>query len=447
MKCPVCNRSWATALSVCPSCGSDIYSDESQAQLIGVTPRLEARPSPKLSAPPLPATPVPQLIAEGTPVDPKPGQKPQPIAPSMGPTVGVSPAQKKVETGNLSAAKTSPTLIGFQSKNQAIPDWRIELQNAVKLRKGEQRSPQETVDERVQYPTRGATALKPAIVKQASQPSAPEVSDPIVAKAMRRIEESRKTFASTDVARSSPASSRPFGVVPPTSPRAAGAVAPARVIPPKPRLVSPAPVVAVAVMDKRDTNKLPPLDTITRTPLASPEAAVTTEDRRKPEFAEIKRIHIPAEHVELESSEVSAASDEIEDLAPISMRFGAGLFDLIIGAFAGMLLLSPVAFTGSDWVSLAGLAAFAGATSIFLFFYMTICLGFFGKTMGMRLFSLELVDAVENEYPTLRQAAANSAVFLLTLPFAGAGFLTLFYNEEKRAVHDLLSGTILVREF
>ncbi|HVF46357.1 MAG TPA: RDD family protein, partial [Pyrinomonadaceae bacterium] len=199
--------------------------------------------------------------------------------------------------------------------------------------------------------------------------------------------------------------------------------------------------------EKGDTNKLPPLDTITRTPLASPEAPVTTEESRKPEFAKIKRIHIPAEHVELESSDVSAASDAIEDLAPMSMRFGAGLFDLIIGVFAGMLLLSPIAFTGSDWFSMAGLAAFAGATSIFLFLYMTICLGFFGKTMGMRLFSLELVDAVENEYPTLRQAAANSALFLLTLPFAGAGFLTLFYNEEKRAVHDLLSGTILVREF
>jgi len=31
--------------------------------------------------------------------------------------------------------------------------------------------------------------------------------------------------------------------------------------------------------------------------------------------------------------------------------------------------------------------------------------------------------------------------------FGGAGFLTVFFNEEKRAAHDLLSGTILVREF
>ncbi len=65
----------------------------------------------------------------------------------------------------------------------------------------------------------------------------------------------------------------------------------------------------------------------------------------------------------------------------------------------------------------------------------------------MRLFSLELVDAFENEYPTLQQAAINAAVYLITLPLAGAGFLTMFYNEENRALHDLLSGTIQVREF
>jgi uncharacterized RDD family membrane protein YckC len=91
--------------------------------------------------------------------------------------------------------------------------------------------------------------------------------------------------------------------------------------------------------------------------------------------------------------------------------------------------------------------AFAAVWALVLFFYMTITLGFYGKTIGMRLFSLELVDAVENEYPTLHQAAVNSGLFILSLPFAGAGFLTVFFNEEGRAFHDLVSGTILVREF
>ena len=166
------------------------------------------------------------------------------------------------------------------------------------------------------------------------------------------------------------------------------------------------------------------------------------------EFSPIKRIQIRAENFDVDDLETpSTTSEEIEDLAPFSMRFGAGLFDLIIGGFAGMLVLSPIAFTNGDWFTLAGLGTFAATAAIVTFLYMTVCLGFFGKTMGMRLFSLELVDAVENEYPTLRQAAVSSSIFLLSLVFGGAGFLSVFFNEEKRALHDLLSGTILVREF
>src|SRR5437764_11604528 len=131
----------------------------------------------------------------------------------------------------------------------------------------------------------------------------------------------------------------------------------------------------------------------------------------------------------------------------MSMRFGAGLFDLIIGGFASMVLLSPIAFSGGNWLTPTGALTFAGVWAIVMFLYMTASIGIYGKTLGMRLFSLEIVDAVENEYPTIQQAAVNAALYIILLPFAGAGFATCFFNEEHRAVHDLLSGTILVREF
>src|SRR5206468_893790 len=95
--------------------------------------------------------------------------------------------------------------------------------------------------------------------------------------------------------------------------------------------------------------------------------------------------------------------EEIEDLAPFSMRFAAGLFDLIIAGFATMLLLSPLAFINDNWFTSTGLLTLVSSFATVAFLYMTVCLGFYGKTMGMRLFSLELVDAIENEYPTLKQ--------------------------------------------
>jgi uncharacterized RDD family membrane protein YckC len=77
---------------------------------------------------------------------------------------------------------------------------------------------------------------------------------------------------------------------------------------------------------------------------------------------------------------------------------------------------------------------------------MTASLAVWGRTFGMRLFSLELIDAEMNRYPTVHQAAVSSAVYLLSMFFGGLGFLTVFYNEEKRAIHDIVSGTLLIRE-
>lgn len=64
----------------------------------------------------------------------------------------------------------------------------------------------------------------------------------------------------------------------------------------------------------------------------------------------------------------------------------------------------------------------------------------------MRLFSLELIDAEQNAYPSVHQAAVSSAVFLLSIAFGGLGFLTVLFNEERRAIHDIVSGTLLIRE-
>ncbi len=363
----------------------------------------------------------------------------QPIAP---------PPMRRPETAGLAAQKTSPTLVGFQSPNSTLPDWRIKLQNSVQQRRG---ASVDAVSDRSagdpkRFPVNGGAALNAEIVPPPAPAPKLEIADKRVENALRRIEESRKAFQeitpAPPVKRENP---HPFGVVAP-SPNKADTPALAKApITEKPKLVSPPPIVL-----KRDTNKLPPMP-VEIEPETKPvieRVERLTSGSLIGEFAEIKRIHIKADLYESEYIDpITAETDEIEDLAPLSMRFCSGLFDLIIAAFASMILISPLAFTRGDWFSTAGLLTFGATVAIVTFIYMTACLGFFGKTLGMRLFSLELVDAVENEYPTMHQAAVSSAIYLISLVFAGAGFATVFFNEEKRAAHDLLSGTILVREF
>jgi uncharacterized RDD family membrane protein YckC len=237
-----------------------------------------------------------------------------------------------------------------------------------------------------------------------------------------------RNFPFNVVARSNEPPSRPAGQKATVNPS------------PKPMLVSSLKIEKKGF----DTNKLPPLTKPAAASRSFIPAADPPSARNDDESAQLS---VEEKTAESEALELEVETDEIDDLAPLSMRFNAALFDMIIGSFASLILLSPFILAGGSWISLSGFFAIAAAVAIVMFLYLTISISFVGRTFGMRLFSLELVDVEENAYPTMHQAAVSSAVFLLSLIFAGIGFLPMFFNEERRAAHDILSGTILIREY
>src|SRR5690606_36920318 len=126
MKCPVCARELAPTLSICMTCGAmrnDNVREELQTKITSgplSRSKVAASPSVEKAIEPVPAPkaetalPKPLEIAERT----------QETVPG-GPTSGLR-----------QPAKTSPTLVGFQSKQAAIPEWRLQMQNAVRQRMG-----------------------------------------------------------------------------------------------------------------------------------------------------------------------------------------------------------------------------------------------------------------------------------------------------------------------
>jgi uncharacterized RDD family membrane protein YckC len=382
---------------------------------------------------------------EAKPVAPVEMRKPAiESKPKIAGPVAAPPRRLKYDTAELVTPKTSPTLVGFQPKNPVMPDWRLQLQNAVRGRNSGAPADAvagESVSYQKQLVTNGANALKAEYVEAPK----PVVKDPRVANALKRINESRQAFLpetakQTRAVKAAANRNFPFNVVSKTendSPRTE-AKASVNVLP-KPKLVS------TFKIDKKafDTNKLPPIEEVVMS-MEAIDMPIPTATETKYDVVAYSE---PEETIEESVDVEETSSTEIEDLAPFSMRFNSGIFDLIIGGFASLIVLSPVAFFGGDWFSFGGLLAFAATWSIVMFGYMTVCIGLYGRTIGMRLFSLEIIDADENEYPTFHQAAVSSAVYLLSLPLLGIGFLTVLFNEEKRAAHDLLSGTIIVNEF
>ena len=84
--------------------------------------------------------------------------------------------------------------------------------------------------------------------------------------------------------------------------------------------------------------------------------------------------------------------------------------------------------------------------AVVMFIYLTTSVALYGRTFGMRIFALEVIDIEGEDYPTIHQAAVSSVVYIFSLALGGVGFVTLPFNADRRAVHDLISGTIVVRE-
>src|SRR5580765_3873631 len=174
MNCPVCNRTLAPTLSICLTCGAmmnDSVREELQTKIGATAPkRIVAAP------------PVAPLVSPEPQVEAVKREIPRPEPPMM-----------RV-TNPLHGAKTSATLVGFQSKNAALPDWRLQLQNSVRQRKVGGAGPNtETNGPQTHLVTQGANALKAEIIET------PEVypstaADPRIASALKRIDESRETF-------------------------------------------------------------------------------------------------------------------------------------------------------------------------------------------------------------------------------------------------------------
>jgi uncharacterized RDD family membrane protein YckC len=430
----------------------------SKAAIAQAELRLNSMPQAKIEKPAVKfeslvvADPTPPPVPKPTVAVSQPPATPMP-APPM-PMLSI--ATTKPHTSEFVTKPTSPTLVEFQNKNAVLPDWRLQLQNSVRRRNGNGQTENTTIAQArpATLVTNGATALKAEPIEQ---PAPVTSSNPMLEKALKRIEESRQKYSSEETPNVAPA--EPVRAQPRTYPyivankplEAASKQADAQPAPnfiPKPKLAAPLTEVKA---EKFDTNKLPPIpakisSSFERRPvemsLIEPETGIS----------EIKSFQIKAaaqpDAIAYEEPQNEEHAEVIEDdRAPIALRFNAGLFDLIIGAFLSVVLLAPFMLSSGNLFTLQGLFAFLATCSIVMFIYLTTTIGTMGRTFGMRLFSLELVDIEENAYPTFHQAAVNSAGYLFSLALGGLGFVTLFLNHEKRAAHDLLSGTIVVREY
>ena len=419
MVCPVCSHENFISLSICSTCGNTTNE-----------PVLEKVKTSSIMKKSVNSSKLKSREITSTSVKPSKQIKLKPSPKSV--------VTERTNTSEIVSKTTNRTLVDFQSKESKLPEWRLHLQNAVQKRyKKESNSSIKKTSVAMALTPDTATALTKGTEEVKNHTSKPNNAH--LANALKRIEVSRnKYYISEDKPllnkqESNPQKAFPYKIASRNEQHNQIKNADNR------------KVELIQVTSKELTQKARKsiYDTSELDPDFVPAKAATSFENKP-----VKTYGNKLKKEKIEETDVAASEETeiIEDFAPLSVRFNAGLFDLIIGSFASLILLSPFILTGGSWFTAAGIFGFLAVCSVVMFIYLTTTIGLFSKTFGMHLFSIEMININGEEYPTFHQSAVSSSVYLLSMAFCGIGFLTTLIDEEGRAIHDLVSGTIIVKE-
>ena len=170
----------------------------------------------------------------------------------------------------------------------------------------------------------------------------------------------------------------------------------------------------------------------------------SSEVKAKPRRMIAEDLNHPALNY-LDSVHTVASVDDVrQHRAPASSRIlGAGVDLIVIG-----LLCAPLAavmeLASENWQDLFVALIVAGIFSLVAFLYQTISTALTGRTLGMRLFSLRVVDARTGMIPTGSQSAARALIYVASLLTLGIPILHALTDSEKRPAQDRLTRTAVI---
>jgi uncharacterized RDD family membrane protein YckC len=141
-------------------------------------------------------------------------------------------------------------------------------------------------------------------------------------------------------------------------------------------------------------------------------------------------------------------------------RLAAGLIDLTVLAPVLVLLtwlaaiitgiqLPAANHRGLDfWLDmfLAGEPALVGGVGLALaiaLIYLFLFQATTGRTLGMRVLRVRVIDLF-GDPPSMLRTAARTAAYLASIATLGLGFFWIGFDSEKRGLHDWLAGTYVV---
>lgn len=332
--------------------------------------------------------------------------------------VAVQEIQPKKTKKKVRSIKPPPSLIEFPGVNRAaVPEWRRELGERVRerrAREGVMETGKSVLTELGSTTTATLELLPPA--------ETPEVN-PLVVAALRRIERARTQAGNSSAAMAWDYEEQPQLELETNS-------APVEEIQPE---AKPERVHNLAVVPAPE-----PVE------VESPEKLEAPKEVRKP-IRMIGDQNDPALNYLDRVPTTLTVDARGHEAASILLRVPGAIADLMVAA---LLSLPFVALGELTELRLDNPRTISFALAIYLmmtFLYLTVSIALTGRTLGMKIFSLRVVDTRTGLIPTGSQAAGRAVVYILSLVPAGIALLFTLIDRDRYGFHDRLTGTVVVR--
>lgn len=151
-------------------------------------------------------------------------------------------------------------------------------------------------------------------------------------------------------------------------------------------------------------------------------------------------------HDDLDDISKADLQEQYDDYAAYAPRVVSFIFDIFVVLFASSPFAAVLELGGVDWNNNKILLSVGGIFLIVSFFYLMISVAVIGRTWGMATLSLRVADAETGKQPSFGQATGRAVIFLLSAAAFCLPFLYTLFDAEGRALHDRIAGTIVLRE-
>jgi uncharacterized RDD family membrane protein YckC len=334
--------------------------------------------------------------------------------------------------------------------SQELPAWRLELNEkvrAVRARKGEGEAPQSARESSTSSSAGAAAApafesgksLRSTGVTTSDAPSAAsnpnrKTSNIIVEAALSRVRKATETANRASLPKIEPA--RPARNAMGTDRQATA------------RALEPAsePLVRPGYIDALP-EYAPAADLAA--PAVEPPAAETFE---LPDAASIMPIDElePVDYLEAEVRKVDKALGlefSRNESPSVAAHIVINVVDLAAIAISSSPFFALMALNNGSFTQRSTRIAAFAVVMLVSFLYLAITQSLGGKTFGMMATNTRVVEAQTFEHVSGTRAMVRSAAYLVSLLAAGVGILWAVTNRKHRGWQDLLSGTLVARDF